>query len=76
MRGDKSTVDSQTISYRCAVDRPDYQLLTPLDWVVLDFTDGMRNFEEMAHLLPASREQLSESFVRLQHFGFIDWNLA
>lgn len=76
MRGDKSTVGSQTISYRCAIDRPDFQLLTPLDWVVLDFTDGLRSFEDMARLLPTSRVELNESFIRLRRFGLIDWNLA
>lgn len=74
MAGTGLYVDPQAVGRRCAVKSPDYQPLTPLDWVVLDFTDGLRSLDEMSQLVPATHEQLAESYIHLRLLGFITWN--
>lgn len=73
MAGTGLYVDPQTVSRRCTVSSPDYQPLTPLDWVVLDFTDGLRSLEGMSRLVPATHEQLAEAYIHLRLLGFITW---
>lgn len=67
-------IDAQIVARRCSVKSPDYSQLTSLDWVVLDFTDGMRKFYEMQQMLPVSPEELSEAYIHLKSLGFLTWN--
>lgn len=76
MAGAGLHIDPQSVSHRCTVESPDYQPLTPLDWVVLDFTDGKRSFEDISNLVPATAEQLAESYIHLRLLKFITWESA
>ncbi|GEM_PF-2129565 len=67
-------VDAQAIARRCTVKSPDYDQLTPLDWVVLDFTDGLRTFESMLSFIPVTKSDLAASFIHLRLLGFLTWN--
>ena len=67
-------VDAQAIARRCTVKSPDYDQLTPLDWVVLDFTDGLRTFETMLSFIPANKSDLAASFIHLRLLGLLTWN--
>ncbi len=71
--GDGLYLDPQTVARRCAIDAPDYGELTPIDWIVLDFSDGMRTFSQMRDIVPATDESLTEAFVRLRLLGFLTW---
>lgn len=71
--GDGLYLDPQTVARRCALDAPDYGELTPLDWVVLDFSDGMRTFSQMRDIVPATDESLTEAYVHLRLLGFLTW---
>ena len=66
-------VDPMVIAHRCAVNSPDYSSLTPLDWVVLDFTDGRRTFERFTEIIPFSREDLAVALIHLRLLGFVTW---
>ena len=67
-------VDAQAIARRCTVKSPDYDQLTPLDWVVLDFTDGLRTFESMLSFIPTNKSDLAASFIHLRLLGLLTWN--
>ena len=71
--GDGLHIDPQTVAQRCTCEAPDYRDLTPLDWVVLDFTDGMRTFDEILETVPTTRERLAEAYVHLRLLGFLTW---
>lgn len=74
--GDVLHLDPQTVARRCTQDKPDYSELTPLDWVVLDFTDGIRTFAQMLGTIPTTKERLTEAFVHLRLIGFLTWKKA
>ena len=68
-------VDPEVIVHRCSLDNPDYSSLTPLDWVVLDFTDGKHAFEQFTEMIPASREDLAAAVIHLRLLGFVTWQM-
>ena len=67
-------VDAQAVARRCSVRSPDYSQLTSLDWVVLDFTDGLRTFESLLSSIPTTKADLVASFIHLRRLGFLTWN--
>ena len=69
--GEGLHIDPQTVARRCSSDMPDYSELTPLDWVVLDFTDGVQTFEEILDKLPTTSDRLAEAYVHLRLLGFL-----
>lgn len=71
--GEGLHIDPQTVARRCSPDMPDYRELTPLDWVVLDFTDGMQTFEEVLNKIPTTSDRLAEAYVHLRLLGFLTW---
>jgi hypothetical protein len=74
MMSDSSGITASTVARRCQVSKPEYTLLTSLDWVILDFTDGKRTFEDMQSTIPVRREALESSFNHLSRLGFIEWD--
>lgn len=66
-------VDPQVVAHRNPIKSPDYQQLTPLDWVVLDFTDGRRTFEQLISMLPADLNDLTASMIHLRLLGLLTW---
>ena len=66
-------VDPMVIAHRCALNAPDYSPLTPLDWVVLDFTDGRRTFKRFTEMIPCSQEDLAAAMIHLRLLGFVTW---
>ena len=70
---ENSGITASTVANRCKLSKPEYTLLTSLDWVVLDFTDGKRTFEDMQSVIPMRREALESSFNHLARLGFIEW---
>ena len=66
-------VDPQVIAHRVPVKSPEYQQLTPLDWVVLDFTDGNRSFEQLTSIIPADLNDLTASMIHLRLLGLLTW---
>ena len=66
-------VDPQVVAHRNPIKSPDYQQLTPLDWVVLDFTDGRRTFEQLTSMLPANLSDLTASMIHLRLLGLLTW---
>ena len=71
---ENSGITAGTVASRCKLSKPEYTLLTSLDWVVLDFTDGKRTFEDMQSIIPMRREALESSFNHLARLGFIEWS--
>lgn len=57
------------------VKEPEYNQLTPLDWVVLDFTDGMRTFGSLLSFIPTNQKDLAASYIHLRLLGFLTWNI-
>ena len=72
--GEGLHVDAKAVARRCAVKTPDYTQFTPLDWVVLDFTNGVMCFDDMCSIIPASRSDLAVAFIHLRLLGFLTWN--
>ena len=70
---DSLHVDPQVIAHRCPLQSPDYASLTPLDWVVLDFTDGNRSFAQLISMLPASQDDLTTAMIHLRLLGLLTW---
>ncbi len=67
-------IDAHVVARRCSVKSPDYSQLTSLDWVVLDFTDGLRTFDEMLQIVPTNREDLAAAYIHLRLLGILTWN--
>ncbi len=47
--------------------------LTQVDWVVLDFANGKRTFQELATILPTEQSAIMASFHHLEQLGFLRW---
>ena len=69
-------VDAGAIARRCSLQSPSYRALTSLDWVVLDFTDGLRTFDEMCTQLAVNESELAASYLHLRELGFLTWQDA
>lgn len=67
-------IEPQTVARRSAMKSQDFSLLTPTDWIALDFSDGRRTFGELVKLLPIPASKLSESYVHLRLLGLLTWN--
>lgn len=70
---ENSGITASTVARRCSIKKPEYTLLTSADWVVLDFTDGKRTFEDMQSIIPLRRDALESSYKHLARLGFIEW---
>ena len=53
-------INPEIVARRCAVKSLDYRQLTPLDWIVLDFADGLKSFSEISRLIPAEPDDISQ----------------
>ena len=73
---DNAVISSSTIAKRCNGDNRLLKELTTVDWVVLDFVDGKRSFQELAQLLPTEQSALTISFRHLKLLGFLTWDTA
>ena len=71
--GDGVHIDPDVVARRCSVKTPEYSELTSLDWVVLDFTDGMRSFSQMLDILPVDESALAEAYLHFRLLGFLTW---
>ncbi len=73
---DNAVISSSTIAKRCNGDNRLLKELTTVDWVVLDFVDGKRTFQDLAQLLPTEQSALTMSFRHLKLLGFLTWETA
>lgn len=71
--GDNQEFDARLTARRCTLKAPDYRQLTAIDWIVLDFTDGVHTFGALCNLLPASEAAIQQSYKHLRELGFITW---
>ncbi len=67
-------VNAQSVARRCSCRNPEYNALTAVDWIVLDFTDGLRTFEELQTMVPVRRDDLVSSFLHLHELGMLKWS--
>lgn len=66
-------IGPSTIAQRCSLKSPDYELLTPLDWVVLDFADGHKSLSQLAAIVPADLDAIYKSYLSLRQQGLLTW---
>ncbi len=66
-------INPEIVARRCAVKSLDYRQLTPLDWIVLDFADGLKSFSELSRLIPAEPEDIATAYYHLRLLGLITW---
>ena len=66
-------LNPDVVARRCAVKSPDYRQLTSLDWIVLDFADGLKTFSAIAQQIPAKSEDVATAYYHLRLLGFITW---
>ena len=66
-------INPEIVARRCAVKSLDYRQLTPLDWIVLDFADGLKSFREIAQLIPAKSEDVATAYYHLRLLGLLTW---
>jgi len=66
-------MDLSTVVQRRSTKAADYDQLTPLDWVVLDFTDGHRSIRQLGEFLPAGVEAIMNAYAHLQTLGLVTW---
>lgn len=67
-------IGPSTIAQRCSLKSPDYELLTPLDWVVLDFADGHKSLSQLAAIVPADLDAIYKSYLSLRQQGLLTWS--
>lgn len=64
-------MDAQAVARRCSCNSPDYTQLTSVDWIVLDFTDGIRSFSDIQSIAPVRRDELVAAYHHLRSLGLI-----
>lgn len=70
---DSAVISASIVARRCNGDYRLLSELTTVDWVVLDFVDGKRSFQDLAQLLPTEQAALTMSFRHLKGLGFLTW---
>lgn len=73
---DSAAISSLTVARRCNGDNRLLTELTTVDWVVLDFVDGKRTFQELTQMLPTEQSALTMAFRHLKLLGFLTWESA
>ena len=66
-------INPEIVARRCAVKSLDYRQLTPLDWIVLDFADGLKSFREISQLIPTKSEDVATAYYHLRLLGLLTW---